>query len=63
MNLEELEPLTRKPGGLEPRNLEDMSIDELEHYIGELEGEINRVRQDIAAKQHHLSDAESAFKP
>ena len=62
MDLEELEPTKKKPGDLEPRNLEDLSVDELEEYIAQLEAEIVRVREDISAKQGHLTDAESVFK-
>ena len=46
----------------EPRNLEALSIDQLEAYIAVLEGEIARVRADIAAKQSVRSAAEAFFK-
>ena len=45
-----------------PRNLESLSIDQLEDYIGVLEGEIARVRTDIAAKRSDLGAAEAFFK-
>ena len=54
---------------LEPRkqatpkkNLEPLSIVELEAYIAELEGEIERARREIAAKQRQRSGAEALFK-
>jgi uncharacterized small protein (DUF1192 family) len=46
----------------EQKNLEPMSIEELDAYIVELEGEIERVRADIVAKRGHLSGAESLFQ-
>jgi uncharacterized small protein (DUF1192 family) len=46
----------------QPKNLESLSIDQLEEYIGVLEGEIARVRTDIAAKQSDLGAAEAFFK-
>ena len=45
-----------------PKNLEPMSIAQLEDYISVLEGEIARVRADIATKQTDLSAAEAFFK-
>jgi uncharacterized small protein (DUF1192 family) len=46
----------------QPRNLESLSIDQLEDYISVLEGEIARVRADIAAKRTDLGAAEAIFK-
>ena len=46
----------------QPKNLDPMSIDQLDEYIGVLEGEIARVRADIATKQTDLSAAEAFFK-
>lgn len=46
----------------QPKNLEPLSIDQLEDYISVLEGEISRVRADMAAKQSDLGAAESIFK-
>jgi uncharacterized small protein (DUF1192 family) len=46
----------------ERKNLEPMSIEELEAFIVELEREIERVRADIAAKRDHLSGAETLFR-
>lgn len=46
----------------QPKNLEPLSIDQLEDYVCVLEGEIARVRTDMAAKQTKLQAAESIFK-
>ena len=45
-----------------PRNLEDLSIADLEEYIAALEAEIARVRQDIARKIRHREGVEGLFK-
>ena len=45
-----------------PKNLEPLSVDQLEDYITVLEGEIGRVRADMTAKQSKLQAAESIFK-
>ena len=39
-----------------------MSVGELNDRIAGLEAEIERARQNIAAKQEHRGDAESFFK-
>ena len=44
------------------RDLEVMSILELEDYIGELEAEIERVRAAIGAKTSHRGTADGIFK-
>ncbi|OIR10112.1 hypothetical protein GALL_80400 [mine drainage metagenome] len=51
-------------GGREPRprNLQPMSVRELEEYIAALEGEITRVRAAIAAKQSLRAGADSLFR-
>lgn len=59
MDEEELQPKSRKP---DLKNLEIMSIEALEDYIGELEGEIARVRAEIAKKRSAKSAAESVFR-
>ncbi len=59
MDPEELEPRAKKP---EPRNLEIMSLEELRDYIAEMEAEIARVSEMIAAKEAARSGAESVFK-
>jgi uncharacterized small protein (DUF1192 family) len=46
----------------QPKNLDPLSVDQLEDYIAVLEGEIERVRSDIAAKRSDLSAAEAFFK-
>ncbi len=45
-----------------PKNLEPMSVEQLEDYIADLEREIARVRADIGAKRNHMSAAEALFK-
>ncbi len=59
MDPDDEEPRKVKP---RPKSLEDLSIEALGEYIGELEAEIARVRADIAAKEAALRDAESVFK-
>jgi len=45
MDIEDLEPRKTKP---KPKNLDPLSVDELEDYIRELEEEIARVKGEIA---------------
>ncbi len=45
-----------------PRVLDDMSVDALNAYAGELEEELERVQGAIAAKSDYLSKADSLFK-
>ena len=59
MDLEDLEPRNQKPP---PKDLEIMSVEALHEYIGELEEEIARVREAIAAKEKARLGAESVFK-
>jgi uncharacterized small protein (DUF1192 family) len=59
MDIEDLEPRKEKP---KPKSLDRLSVDELEAYIGELEGEIERVRAEIGKKQAHLNAASAFFK-
>ena len=59
MDMEELEPKRPEP---EPRKLDEMSIDALEEYLNELEEEMARVRETIAAKEHARAAASSIFK-
>ncbi len=57
------EELPKKPrSGAFPRNLDAMSVGELEFYIGELEAEIARVRGDIQKKKASMDAASSVFK-
>jgi uncharacterized small protein (DUF1192 family) len=55
----DLEPRLRAPA---KKNLEALSIAELEGYIVELEGEIERARAEIASRQRQRSGAEALFK-
>jgi len=59
MDFEDLEPLKKKPV---LRNLDPLSIDELQDYIAEMKAEIVRVEAKITAKQAHLSAASGLFK-
>ena len=51
-----------KPLPPRPRPLDTLSIEELEAYIQELMGEIERARSTIAAKQSHRGAADALFK-
>ncbi|HUI16899.1 MAG TPA: DUF1192 domain-containing protein [Alphaproteobacteria bacterium] len=59
MDIEDLEPRKTKP---KPKNLDPLSLDELEAYIAELEAEIARVKGEIAKKSSHLDAAAAFFK-
>lgn len=59
MDERDLEPLTKKP---DIKNLEVLSVEALEDYIGELQAEIERVRQEIERKKSARSAAESVFR-
>ena len=59
MDLEELEPRKTQP---KKKNLEVMSLADLEEYITELEAEIERARREIAGKRDHRSSADAFFK-
>ena len=43
-------------------NLDDFSIEDLEKYISELKGEIDRVNSEIKKKYNLKKDAENVFK-
>lgn len=45
-----------------PRNLDGMSVSELEEYVAELKEEITRVQADMAKKQASSAAADSFFK-
>ena len=47
---------------LEPKNLEDLSIEMLGEYIDELNAEIERVREAIRVKELARDNAGSFFK-
>jgi uncharacterized small protein (DUF1192 family) len=57
---EEFKP--RKKPGFEKKNLVDMSIDEIEEYIGDLKAEIQRSQDDIVKKKASIAAAASIFK-
>lgn len=59
MDLEDLEPRVKEP---QRKNLEIMSIEALEAYIGELEAEIARTGESIALKDKARTGADSVFK-
>ena len=59
IDIDDLEPLRKKP---RPRDLDTLSIEELGEYVANMEAEIKRVREKIAAKQSHTSAAEALFK-
>jgi len=59
METDDLEPQQKKPA---LKNLEVMSIEALNDYIGELEGEIARAREMIASKEDARAGAETFFK-
>ena len=44
------------------RDLDPMSIEELNDYIAEMQEEIERVRAEIAKKEAHRSGVEALFK-
>ncbi|MEQ8603789.1 MAG: DUF1192 domain-containing protein [Marivibrio sp.] len=52
----------KKPQGLIPRDLDQMSIEALEDYIGELQTEIDRAKAKIADKRDARGAAEGFFK-
>jgi uncharacterized small protein (DUF1192 family) len=59
MDDEDLDPKRKTP---KKKDLTPLSIDELEAYIADMEGEILRVREAIAAKRKQRGGAESLFK-
>ena len=56
------EDLASRKGPAKLRDLDSLSIEELEEYIEELEAEIRRVRDDIEKKQRHRTGVEGLFK-
>jgi len=60
MDTDDLEPRQKKP---QLRNLEPLSIAELESYIAELKAEIVRTESAIAEKQAHRAAMDGLFKP
>ena len=59
MDADDLEP---RKAIAKPKDLDAMGIDELEDHIADLEAEITRVREKIAAKRSFKSGAEEVFK-
>lgn len=59
MDADDLEPIKKKPV---LKDLEIMSIEALRDYIGDLQGEIRRAEDMIAAKDKARQGAESFFK-
>lgn len=51
-----------KPKDWIPRDIEKLSILQLEEYISELKKEIDRVESDINSKKNHATAAEAIFK-
>lgn len=45
-----------------PKDLEPMSVDELQAYISDLKDEIARAETEITRKEKHKNDAASFFK-
>ena len=58
MEEDDLEPKTLRP---KPLDLDTLSIEALNDYIAELEGEIERVRVAITAKESWRGEAVSFF--
>lgn len=55
----DLEPTKKKSA---PRDLEKMSVAELEEYVDDLKAEIERVQGEIGKKRAHAEAASSIFK-
>lgn len=62
MDTDDLEPRAKATQPQRKRDLEPMSIEELEEYIQEMKDEIHRVEQTIAAKKKHRDGLEGLFK-
>jgi uncharacterized small protein (DUF1192 family) len=56
---DENEPVKKTP---QIKNLEPLSIDELQNYIQEMKSEIIRTEEEIKRKRAHLDAASSIFK-
>ena len=55
----DLDPKAKKP---QPRDLENLSVEELAEYIVDLKDEIQRAEKDIQAKGAQKSAADAFFK-
>ena len=62
MSFEDLEPRPAKKQLLAPVDMEPHSIEALESYIAQLEGEIVRAQEAISDKRALRGDAEALFK-
>ena len=60
--MEDVDDLPRQTEDFEPKNLDDLSLDQLEQYIEVLSSEIERVNLEIASKNSVMKAAESVFK-
>ncbi len=58
-DLDDLDPRQKKSP---PKNLDAMSIEDLESYIAAMKAEIARVEDKIKAKRSHAAAAASFFK-
>ena len=54
--------IDEKKKAIKKLNLEDLSLENLEEYILELEEEIMRVKAEIDLKKSSMSEAEKYFK-
>lgn len=59
MDLEDLEPKTKTP---KLRDLDRMSVEELNEYLAVLQAEILRVRAKVDAKTAYLASVAALFK-
>jgi len=60
--MEDVDDLPRRTEDFEPKNLDDLSLDQLEQYIEVLSSEIERVKLEITSKNSVMKAAESVFK-
>ena len=58
-DLDDLDPRHKKTP---PKNLDAMSIEELDEYVAAMKAEIARVEDKIRAKRSHAAAAASFFK-
>jgi len=56
---DDLDPKTKRK---KPRNLDNLSVDDLKIYIDDMKVEIVRVEADIAKKEAHKNAISSLFK-
>ena len=58
-NDDDIDPKNKR---IKPRNLDNMSIAELEQYIADMKAEIVRVEENITKKRAHKDAVSSLFK-